>query len=245
MTERVGSERARQLSREWSGRSPEAVIQLAVEEFGPDRVAFATSLGAEDQVILDLLHRTGLGVCVFTLDTGRLPQETYDLLDETRRRYGRSVQVLFPDAPQVERLVSAHGPNLFYESVDLRRECCRVRKVEPLRRKLSTVDAWICGLRREQSVTRTGLDLVEWDGSFGLFKINPLVDVSESWVWEYIGNHKVPYNRLHDQGYPSIGCAPCTRPVAPGEDLRSGRWWWEQAEHRECGLHRRGDHQHQ
>ncbi len=234
----MSRERAEELNRQWSGISPEEVLRLAAETFGIEGIAFSTSLGVEDQLITDLLHRQGLDLPLFTLDTGRLPQETYDLLDETRRRYGVRIEVLFPEASSVERMVSQHGPNLFYESIDKRKECCRVRKIEPLKRKLSKLDAWICGLRREQSVTRVGIGVVEWDESFGLFKISPLVDASEAEVWEYVRAHGVPYNRLHDRSYPSIGCAPCTRAVEPGEDVRAGRWWWEQAEHRECGLHR-------
>jgi phosphoadenosine phosphosulfate reductase len=235
----MGKDRARQLSLEWSSEAPATVLRRAAETFGAGDVAFATSLGAEDQVITDLLHKEGLPVPVFTLDTGRLPEETYEALDATRRRYDLHVDVLFPQTQAVETMLSLNGANLFYESIEKRKECCRIRKVEPLSRKLSTVKAWICGLRREQSVTRQGLDLVEWDESFGLFKINPLADASEAWVWEYIRSNDVPYNRLHDRGYPSIGCAPCTRAVQPGEDIRSGRWWWESPEHKECGLHRR------
>ncbi|NTU68864.1 MAG: phosphoadenylyl-sulfate reductase [Chlorobiaceae bacterium] len=238
----MGKERALQLSREWAGKEPHELLRLAAETFGTGRIAFSTSLGAEDQVITDLLHRDGLDVPIFTLDTGRLHQETYDVLDATRHHYGLRIDVLFPEASMVESLVTEYGPNLFYLSVEKRRECCRVRKIEPLRRKLSTLDAWICGLRREQSVTRLGVDIVEWDEAFGLFKLNPLVDATEAWVWEYIRTHGVPCNRLHDRGFPSIGCAPCTRAVEPGEDVRAGRWWWEQAEHRECGLHRHKDH---
>ena len=235
----MGKDRARQLSLEWAEKAPETVLRLAVETFGAGDVAFATSLGAEDQVITDLLHREKLWVPIFTLDTGRLPEQTYEVLDATIRRYGIHVEVLFPQTQAVEKMVSLHGPNLFYESIEKRRECCRIRKVEPLSRKLSTLKAWICGLRREQSVTRQGLDLVEWDESFGLFKLNPLADVSEAWVWEHIRSNDVPYNRLHDRGYPSIGCEPCTRAVQPGDDIRSGRWWWESPEHKECGLHNR------
>ncbi|NTW75093.1 MAG: phosphoadenylyl-sulfate reductase [Chlorobiaceae bacterium] len=234
----MGKEQVEQLNRECSGKPPEAVLGRIAQFFGAGKVAFSTSLGAEDQVIADLIHREGLAIPLFTLDTGRLPQETYDLLAETRRRYGLAIEVLFPETRSVERMVSESGPNLFYESVEKRRECCRVRKVEPLKRRLSTLDAWICGLRREQSVTRTGVDVVEWDDVFGLVKVNPLVDVNEAWVWEYIRTHDVPFNRLHERGYPSIGCAPCSRAVEPGEDIRAGRWWWELAEHRECGLHR-------
>ncbi|NTU91839.1 MAG: phosphoadenylyl-sulfate reductase [Chlorobiaceae bacterium] len=235
------SARARELARVWRGKKPETLLRLAFETFGPERLAFATSFGAEDQVVTDLLYREELPVSLFTLDTGRLPQETYDAFEATRQRYGLQIEVLFPEALSVERMVTQHGPNLFYASVENRRECCRIRKIEPLRKKLSTLDAWICGLRRGQSVTRQDIDIVEWDESFGVFKINPLAEVSEAWVWEYIRTNGVPYNRLHDRGFPSIGCSPCTRAVDPGEDVRAGRWWWEHAEHRECGLHRHKD----
>ncbi|MBZ4219830.1 MAG: phosphoadenylyl-sulfate reductase [Chlorobium sp.] len=226
------------LSLELSGKTPQEILRRTVDFFGSSKIALASSFGAEDQVIIDILHKEALPVPVFTLDTGRLPQETYDVLDATRKRYGIEVQVLFPETSAVEQMVTLHGPNLFYDSVELRRECCRVRKVQPLAKKLSTLTAWVCGLRREQSVTRTAVAPVEWDAAFGLYKINPLAEVSEAWVWEYIKEHSVPVNSLHDQGYPSIGCAPCSRAVNPGEDLRAGRWWWEMPEHRECGLHR-------
>ncbi len=226
------------LNFELSGKTPVEIIRRVVEFFGPASTALASSFGAEDQVITDILHRELLSVPIFTLDTGRLHQETYDVLDATRKRYGIKIEVLFPETPAVEAMVTEHGANLFYESIELRRECCRIRKVQPLTKKLSTQKAWICGLRREQSVTRTAVAPLEWDAAFGLYKINPLAEVSEAWVWEYIKTHKVPYNALHDCGYPSIGCAPCTRAVKPGEDIRAGRWWWEIAEHRECGLHR-------
>lgn len=234
-----GREGAERLNREWSGKAPVEVLRLAVETFGIGKLAFATSFGAEDQVITDLLQQSRLRVPVFTIDTGRLPQETYDLLDETRRRYGMGIEVLFPQTAAVETLLTFYGANAFYESVEKRKGCCRIRKVEPLSRKLSSLDAWICGLRREQSVTRSSLELVEWDDSFNLFKVNPLCDATEEEVWEHIRSNGVPYNALHDKGYPSIGCAPCTRAVEPGGDIRSGRWWWEAPEHKECGLHNR------
>jgi phosphoadenosine phosphosulfate reductase len=234
----MNREAVEKLNLELSGKTPQEILRRTVDFFGAPKTAFASSFGAEDQVITDILQKEALQVPVFTLDTGRLPQETYDVLDATRGRYGIEVEVLFPETGAVETMVTHHGPNLFYQSVELRRECCRVRKVQPLAKKLSTLTAWICGLRREQSVTRTAVAAVEWDGAFGLYKINPLAEVSEAWVWQYINEHAVPANALHDQGYPSIGCLPCTRAVKPGEDVRAGRWWWEIAEHRECGLHR-------
>lgn len=202
-----------------------------------DRVALASSFGAEDQVITDMLTRVTSRPRVFTLDTGRLPQETYDLIDATRKRYGIQIEVLFPDCSEVEALVNRGGVNLFYESVENRKACCHARKVIPLRRKLGQLDAWITGLRREQSITRGDVARIEWNPANGLFKINPLADWSTQRVWEYLRGRQVPFNALHERGYPSIGCAPCTRAVAQGQDIRSGRWWWEQPEHKECGLH--------
>ena len=185
----------------------------------------------------DMLAKACASPRIFTLDTGRLPQETYEVIEETRNRYGTNVEILFPDRRQVEQMVAQHGPNLFYQSVENRKLCCRIRKVDPLRRALRELDAWICGLRAEQSPTRSDLARIEWDEVFGLIKVNPLADWTTAQVWQYINDNDVPYNRLHDQGYPSIGCAPCTRPVTPGADIRTGRWWWEQPEHKECGLH--------
>ncbi|MEI8032957.1 MAG: phosphoadenylyl-sulfate reductase [Chlorobiaceae bacterium] len=234
----ITREQIESLNRELEGKSPQEILRCGVETFGASGCALASSFGAEDQVIADILYTENLQVPLFTLDTGRLHQETYNVLDATRLRYGLQIEVLFPEREAVEKMVSSHGPNLFYESVERRRECCRVRKIEPLKRKLSTLTAWICGLRREQSVTRTAVAPIEWDAAFSLYKINPLAEASEEWVWEYIRQHSVPYNALHDEGFPSIGCAPCTRAVKPGEDVRAGRWWWEMAEHRECGLHR-------
>ncbi|MFA6132971.1 MAG: phosphoadenylyl-sulfate reductase [Phycisphaerae bacterium] len=212
-----------------------ALIAHAISRFG-QRVALASSLGAEDQVLTDMLVRLTPQPRIFTLDTGRLPRETYDLIDATRKRYGIEIEVLFPDRADVEQLVT-EGVNLFYDSVEGRKACCHVRKVIPLRRKLAELDAWITGLRREQAVTRADLASVEWDQANGLTKINPLIDWSTEQIWDYIRRHDVPYNALHDRGYPSLGCAPCTRAVQPGEDIRAGRWWWEQPQHKECGLH--------
>ena len=235
----MSREVAERLSHELSGKSPEEILGWAAAFFKAGESAFASSLGAEDQVITDMLMRERFPIPLFTLDTGRLPQESYDLLDATRKRYGIQINVLFPEASEVELMLFRHGANLFYESVELRRECCRVRKVLPLAKKLATLKGWICGLRREQSVTRTAIAPVEWDESFGLFKVNPLADMTEAVLWEYIKSHNGPVNALHYCGYPSIGCAPCTRAINPGEDIRAGRWWWELPEHKECGLHRK------
>ncbi len=213
------------------------VLAWALEEFG-DRVALASSFGAEDMVITDMLFKLSPSARIFTLDTGRLHQETYELIDSTRDKYGARIEVFFPKTEAVEELETQYGPNLFYQSVELRKACCRVRKLEPLGRALGALDAWICGLRREQSVTRTAVGKAEIDESHGgIVKVNPLADWSEADVWEYIRANDVPYSALHDQGFPSIGCAPCTRAVQPGEDVRAGRWWWESPEQKECGLH--------
>lgn len=213
------------------------VARLAdiVREFR--HVAFASSLGAEDMVLADAILGADLPITVFTLDTGRLPRETLDLLQRMADRYSRAVEVFRPEAAAVAGYVSAHGANAFYESVELRKSCCHIRKVEPLSRALQGRDAWVTGLRRAQSVTRTDLPLREFDTVHGLVKFNPLADWSEAQVWAYLREREVPYNALHDRGYPSIGCEPCTRAVRPGEDLRAGRWWWESRDSKECGIH--------
>ena len=199
--------------------------------------ALASSLSAEDMVLTDLIARNGLPIEIFILDTGRLHADTLDLLDEIASRYGLHPTVYSPDAAALAEYVSAHGRDAFYESVDLRRECCRIRKVEPLARALSGKRAWLTGQRRAQSAGRLELPEREFDAVHGLDKFNPLAAWSDDEVWRYIRELRVPYNRLYEQGYRSIGCAPCTRPVLPGEPLRAGRWWWEPAEAKECGLH--------
>ena len=218
--------------------SAESVLRWALEKFSPD-VALACSFQAEESVLIDMMHKLrGSDFRIFTLDTGRLNQETYDCMDAIRDRYGISVEVYFPDASQVQDMVRAHGVNLFYQSVEQRKLCCGVRKVEPLKRALKDLTAWMTGLRREQAVSRGELRKVELDKDHGgIVKINPLADWSSDGVWKYIRENDVPFNWLHTQGYPSIGCAPCTRAVKPGADLRSGRWWWEDSESKECGLH--------
>ena len=178
-----------------------------------------------------------INIEMFSLDTGRLPQETYDLMQEVRKRYSVPLKIYFPDAAQVEKYVAQNGVNGFYDSVENRKACCHMRKVEPLKRALAGKKAWITGMRRDQAVTRAGLEVSSYDADHGLQKFNPLLDWTNAEVWEYIKQNNVPYNKLHDQFYPSIGCAPCTRAVTPGEDIRSGRWWWENAEGKECGLH--------
>ena len=212
-----------------------AVLQQAVRDFSP--VCFANSLGAEDMVLTDLIAGHHLDIEMFSLDTGRLPQATYDLMQEVHQRYGIPLKIYFPDSAAVEKYVAQNGVNAFYDSVELRKRCCYIRKVEPLKRALAGKRAWITGLRRDQAVTRGSLEVSSFDTDFGLQKFNPLLDWSNKDVWAYIRQHNVPYNKLHDQFYPSLGCAPCTRSITPGEDIRAGRWWWENPEDKECGLH--------
>jgi phosphoadenosine phosphosulfate reductase len=202
-------------------------------------VALASSFGAEDMMLIDLVVRHALPVEILTLDTGRLPDETHLQIDRVRDHYGLTVRVLHPDAAALEAFVAANGTNAFYRSIGLRQACCAIRKASPLARGLAGKRGWITGQRRAQSITRADLAVEEFDAERGIPKFNPLADWSEADVWHYLRSNAVPWHPLHDQGYPSIGCAPCTRPIGPGEDLRAGRWWWEQPEHRECGLHRK------
>jgi len=199
----------------------------------------AHSLSAEDMVLTDAIARLGLGIGVFVLDTGRLHVDTLELINAIESRYAIRVEVFEPRAIAIQNYVQVHGRDAFYRSLDLRRSCCEIRKVEPLKRALAGKRAWITGQRRQHSAGRAGLAEREFDLGHGLVKFNPLAAWSEDHVWEYIRARDVPYNRLYDQGYRSIGCAPCTRPVLPGEEVRDGRWWWEAAEHKECGLHRK------
>ena len=221
-----------------AGKPAEDVLNWFLLEF-EGKVAFSTSLGAEDQVITRMISDIDRSARVFTLDTGRLFPETYDLIDTTSKKYGLNIEIMFPDADRVESMVNSKGINLFYDSIENRKLCCHIRKIEPLKRAFEGLDAWICGLRRDQSVTRKDIQLVEWDDTNGLIKVNPLIDWTEEQVWNYIRGNHVPYNQLHDKGYPSIGCQPCTRAILPGEDVRAGRWWWENPDSRECGLHKK------
>lgn len=211
------------------------ILAETVHDFAP--VAFANSLGAEDMVLTDLIDRYQLDIEMFSLDTGRLPQETYDLMQTVRNRYQTSLRVYFPNAEHVEEYVAKNGVNGFYESVELRKACCYIRKVEPLQRALSGKCAWITGIRREQAATRVALEVSAYDADNRMQKINPLLEWSHDEVWTYLKKHHVPYNKLHDRFFPSIGCASCTRAITPGEDVRSGRWWWETPVSKECGLH--------
>ena len=214
--------------------SAEEVLRWTVDKYG-NKIALASSFGVEDMVLTDMLQKIDPKARIFTLDTGRLPNETYALIEETMKKYNLHLEVYCPETASLEKMLAEYGPNLFYQSVEMRKLCCKVRKIEPLGRAMAGLSAWVCGLRREQSVTRTELKKVEHQG--GKVKINPLADWTEDQVWEYIKANKVPYNKLHDENYPSIGCAPCTRAIKQGEDVRAGRWWWESPEEKECGLH--------
>lgn len=237
-----------ELLRETRDLDVPSFLAWSLETFTPDAgvpsLAFASSLGLEDQLILSLLDEAlketdapSGRVHAFTLDTGRLPQETYDLLQTDRDTFRLPVTPYFPEASAVERMVADKGANLFYDSAENRKECCAVRKVAPLKRALTGRSAWITGLRRAQSVTRTGLERVQWDAANGLVKLNPLLEWNLDEVRTALEERGVPVNALHARGYPSLGCAPCTRAVKPGEDERAGRWWWEDAYKKECGLH--------
>lgn len=212
-----------------------SLLNAAVEELSS--ITFANSFGAEDMVLTDIILKNKLNIDIFSLDTGRLPTETYDLIAETENHYQTKLSVYFPKSETVEFYVKNYGINAFYESIDLRKSCCHMRKVEPLQRALSNKKAWITGMRAAQATTRTSLPVREYDAVNKLEKFNPLSDWLETEIWAYIRLHRVPYNALHDQFYPSIGCAPCTRAIAMGEDVRAGRWWWEDLSTKECGLH--------
>ena len=231
-------EQIKLLLAKFNNEAPELLLKCFLSIYG-ERIALASSMGPEDHVLTDMLVKLDPAARVFTIDTGRLFPETYWLIDKTNMKYGMNIEVYFPDHKGVEEYVHQNGINGFYESIDKRKACCHARKLEPLQRVLATLDVWICGLRNEQSVTRTDTQMIEWDENNGLIKINPLIHWTEQQVWDYINENSVPYNVLHKSHYPSIGCQPCTRAVNPGEDVRSGRWWWENPDHKECGLHRR------
>ncbi len=225
------------LNEEFDNLSAEQILSAFLSKY-KGSVALASSLGVEDQVLTHMICSIDKGVRIFTLDTGRLFPETYDLIYRTNHKYGIKIQVYFPSAEEVEEMVNRNGINLFYDSIENRKLCCRIRKINQLRRALSGLKVWICGLRHDQSPTRKEMQYVEWDHTNGLIKLNPLIKWSDDQVWEYVKSNKIPYNSLHDKGFPSIGCQPCTRSVSPGEDVRSGRWWWENPETKECGIHK-------
>jgi len=218
--------------------SPEQILTWAIGKYHP-RLVLSASFGApEGMVLLDMMHRIEPGSRVFVLDTGRLHPATHDLIDRVRDRYDKEIEVIFPRAKDVEQMVREKGMNHFYESLENRKLCCRIRKVEPMRRYLADFDAYVTGLRRDQNVTRADTAKAELDvGNGGLVKINPIADWTHDRVMEYVGKHRVPINRMHSQGYPSVGCDPCTRAIGLGDDPRAGRWWWENADTKECGLH--------
>ncbi len=215
-------------------------LSAAVRQYG--RVIYSNSLGAEAMVLTDIIWSHVPEIDIFSIDTGRLHEETYELLEKLQRRYKRKIRVVYPDAAALEKLVSDQGVNGFYHSLDARLACCHVRKVEPFKRAIAGYSAWVTGVRREQSATRAQAVPTEWDAENGLHKVSPLLDWTEEQVWQYIRARKLPYNSLHDRQFPSIGCSPCTRAIQPGENRRAGRWWWEQPESRECGLHPRVRH---
>ena len=224
------------LNTAFEGKDTEFVLKTMLNRFNTS-ITLASSLGAEDQVLTYLCSKINPNMDIFVLDTGRLNPETYEVMEESRKAYNINYRVFYPNQEKVEQLASTKGLFSFYESIENRKECCNIRKVEPLGRALSGKKAWITGLRKQQSITRTDLAIAQWDDTFNLIKFNPLANWSEDDIWTYIKEHNIPYNKLHDQGFPSIGCAPCTRAIKPGEDLRAGRWWWETPEQKECGLH--------
>jgi phosphoadenosine phosphosulfate reductase len=225
---------------EWQERFAKAeateVLAYFSGEFG-NKICLSSSMGPEDQVLMHMLIQINPQFRIITLDTGRLFPETLNLIHKTNKDYNTNMEVFFPDYKQVEKMVREKGMNLFYESVENRKFCCQIRKIEPLKRALLGMDAWITGIRKDQTLNRFNTQMVEWDETYNMVKINPLYRWTEKMVWDYIHANHIPYNELHDKGFPSIGCQPCTRAVAPGEDTRAGRWWWEDQGHKECGLH--------
>jgi len=218
-------------------KTPQEVLKWSLENLHP-RIAMASSFGAEDVVVIDMLMKINPKARIFTLDTGRLNQETYDVMDAIRKKYNVNLEVMFPDQSEVEQMVRVNGLNLFYDSVGNRKLCCGIRKVHPLNRILSTLDGWITGLRADQTEVRSNANKIEFDEQHnGILKINPIIEWTWEQTWDYIKKHDIPYNKLHDKGFPSIGCEPCTRAIKSGEPLRAGRWWWESDSQKECGLH--------
>lgn len=228
----------KKIAEEMEDQSAMEVLKWAINAYAP-KIALASSFGAEDVILIDMMVKINKEKAkIFTLDTGRLNQETYDVMDAIRKKYGIQIEVYFPEQRETEEMVKIKGMNLMYESVENRKLCCEIRKVHPLNRALSKLDGWITGLRREQAITRANIYKLEIDSSHGnIVKINPLADWTNEMIWDYIHKNNIPYNKLHDSGYPSIGCEPCTRAVHRGEDPRAGRWWWENATQKECGLH--------
>jgi len=225
------------LNAEYAQKSAEEIIKFVIEEIGLSKITLASSLSIEDQVLTDMILKVNPKARIFFIDTGRHFQKTYDLMEQTMKKYNFNYELYAPESQELETMVSQDGPNSFYHSVELRKKCCEIRKVHPLGRVLRTVDAWICGLRKDQSQTRQDIQVFQWDNANSIYKINPIANWSEEKLWEYIKKENVPYNDLYHDGFPSIGCQPCTRAVKPGDDVRSGRWWWEDPDKKECGLH--------
>lgn len=218
-------------------QTPQEVLKWSLDNLHP-RLALASSFGAEDVVVIDMMMKINPKSRIFTLDTGRLNQETYDVMDEIRKKYNVNIEVMFPDQNEVEQMVRVNGLNLFYDSVGNRKLCCGIRKVHPLNRILSTLDGWITGLRADQTEVRSNANKLELDEQHNsIIKINPIIEWTWEQTWDYIKKNNIPYNKLHDKGFPSIGCEPCTRAIKSGEPLRAGRWWWESDSQKECGLH--------
>jgi phosphoadenosine phosphosulfate reductase len=238
MAQKLTPVQLEKLADEFETKSAQEVLKWALDTFGT-RIALASSFGAEDVAVIDMMVKVDKNrTRVFTLETGRLNQETYDVMDAIRTRYGIQIEAFFPDQKEVEDMIRSKGMNLMYESVENRKLCCEIRKVHSLNRALSNLDGWITGLRRDQVATRSTTKKIEIDVVHGgILKLNPIADWSSDMVWDYIRKNNIPYNALHDKGFPSIGCEPCTRAVQPGEDPRAGRWWWENAAAKECGLH--------
>ena len=226
------------LNQKYNSATAAELLKGFIVDF-PGTMALSSSLSIEDQVLTHIICNIDKTVKIFTLDTGRLFPETYDLIHRTNHKYGIKMEIYFPDAREVEGMVNSKGINLFFESVENRKQCCNLRKIHPLKRAFAGLEVWICGLRREQSVTRQDMQRIEWDEGNGIIKLNPLIDWTEDEVKDFVKVNGVPYNPLQDKGFPSIGCQPCTRAIFPGEEIRAGRWWWESPDTKECGLHRR------
>jgi phosphoadenosine phosphosulfate reductase len=224
------------LNKQFKDSDPQKVLEYFISNYKKE-IAFASSMGAEDQIITHFLSQIDKSVRIFTLDTGRLFPETYSLISRTKSHFEINIEIFFPDTANIEKMVNSKGINLFYESIENRKLCCNIRKIEPLKRAFKGLKVWICGLRREQAVTRQNMQMVEWDNENQLIKINPLINWKEDDIWNFINKQGIPYNKLHDNGFPSIGCQPCTRSISKEEDVRAGRWWWENPETKECGLH--------
>ncbi|MCF7954470.1 MAG: phosphoadenylyl-sulfate reductase [Phycisphaerae bacterium] len=236
LTKKQNRSLLKHLKTELAGHSTYDLLRYFLLDYN-GKAALSSSMAAEDQVLTDMACKINPSTEIFTLDTGRLPQETYDVIEKTNEKYDINIKMMFPERGLIEKMLLDHGPNAFYKNLENRKLCCYVRKLVPLKRALHNRQVWICGLRKEQSVTRENIEPIEWDNNFDVIKLSPLLDWTTEQVWDYIKENDVPYNALHDKGYPSIGCSPCTRAVKDGQDIRAGRWWWEEPEHKECGLH--------